>query len=146
MGCLFIILILKIVSGMLKKYRNILQEDCFINFTQKYCAQTIQQTETVSNAFFRIRCDENRLMTLYKLTHNLIDSPLKRVSSSHRPTRFVFRSAVTRKCRISFFHSSIVLWNKYEYITSNFQSFLINIDSFSDYISTNQSNFTFGSA
>ena len=43
------------------------------------------------------------VMTLYKLTHNLIDSPIKGVSSSHRPTRFVFRSAVNRNTGFRFF-------------------------------------------
>jgi hypothetical protein len=84
------------------------------------------------------------LLLLYKIVHDLIDSTFKPVLSKHKVTRLVFQSTVSRKYRNSFFHRSLVLWNKY--IAPKFQSFPISFDSFSVLLSSNQSNFTFGSA
>ena len=84
------------------------------------------------------------LLLLYKIVHDLIDSTFKPVLSTHKVTRFIFQSTVSRKYRNSFFHRSLVLWNKY--ISPKFHSFPLNFDSFSMFLSTNQSNFTFGSA
>ena len=61
------------------------------------------------------------LLLLYKILHGLIDSTFKPVLSTHKVTRFVFQSTVSRKYRNSFFHRSLVLWNKY--IAPKFQSF-----------------------
>jgi hypothetical protein len=84
------------------------------------------------------------LLLLYKILHDLINSTFKPVLSTHKLTRFVFQSTVSRKFRISFFHRSLILWNKF--IAPKFQSLPINFDSFSKFLSTNQSSFTFGSA
>ena len=84
------------------------------------------------------------LLLLYKILHEMIDSTFKPVLSTHKLTRFVFQSTVSRKYKNSFFHRSLVLWNKF--IAPKFQSLPINLDSFSMFLSTNQSNFSFGSA
>ena len=84
------------------------------------------------------------LLLLYKILHDLIDSTFKPTLSTHKLTRFVFQSTVSRKYRNSFFHRSLVLWNKY--VAPKFHSFPISFDSFSVFLTTYQSNFRSGSA
>ena len=86
-------------------------------------------------------CIKTELSLLYNLLNDLIDSFFKPTFSSHKPTRFVFQSTVSRTYRNSFFHRSLALWNRF--VAPKFDTIPIEHDAFITFLSTNQSKFSF---
>ena len=86
-------------------------------------------------------CVKSDLLMLYKLLYELIESSFKPIFSTRKPTRIIFQTTVSKTCRASFFHRSLVLWNKY--VSQKFDSMPINYDAFLSFLSTNQSCFSF---
>ena len=58
-------------------------------------------------------CVQSDLLLLFRLLNNQIYSEFRPIFSKHKPTRFIFRSGMSSAYRNSFFHRSLVLWNKY---------------------------------
>ena len=101
--------------------------------TRPHYSQKIKFLKLDPIKSYSIKAD---LALLYNSLNDLIDFSFKPTFSSPKQTRFIFQSTVSRTYRISLFHRSLALWNRF--VSPKFDTIPIEHDAFSTFLSTNQ--------
>ena len=139
-----------------------LTNTCFcinsIEKIQKYFTRRLYQrcfpNENIPNYIDRIKffniptlesqCLKIDLCTLFKILKNMIDVPFKPLFSTRNSSRIIYQPSKSNLFRNSFYHRSLVLWNKF--ISSRAGSDSLTYPSFVSYLDKNHSSLFFGSA
>ena len=104
----------------------------------------IDRLKSINMPSLESQCVKIDLCTLFKVIGGLIDVPFKPVYSARNPSRIIYQSSKSSLFKNSFFHRSLILWNKY--IATRKGSHFTTYSSFLSYLDKIHSKPFFGSA